>query len=706
DALLPFYDSTHTTIFTQLGARSMSAEDTEDRWIGNFGLGQRWFPAATEEDAGNWMIGYNAFFDYDFTRDHQRGGVGLEAQYDWLRLASNYYFPLSNWKGSEDFDSRFVKERPAEGWDVRMKGYLPFYRNIAITGAYTQWYGDNVGMFGASELEKDPRVWSYGIEYTPIPLISGFITQKSTERGRTDTEFGLNLTYHFNMPWEEQTSHAKVAELRTVGGSRHEFVDRENRIILEYKAKNAYRIEYLGRVGTNAFKFRIVDGFGKYKAGQTVRVSAGGGVTLAEAPAQAAPEKSYFAQALDFLGELISVSTAYAADFSQTYTTDGNGEFIVRLDDVAALPVVLTIQAGNNTQSFTLGDATLSAGLSASPSSIVNSGTSTLTFTGKGAAFDSVNVDWAVVSGPGTFPGLVTTASTTTDASGVSTLVLTADATGAGPIVVKATVNGKDYEVTVTIGVSYGLVFGTVTGGGDFISGKFTTATIPVTLQQNGAAYTTTQATITWTVTAADNSANEAVTSTNKSLATGLAWGTSATTAPRTALSTSTTSTTNTSDGTSSIDLTDIMGQRTITVQASVTINSQTVTKTQTVTFGDGPLSKFEIKLSGSGVSTYNGVGRASWTDAATTCSGITTANYFDTTANASNSNLPVRSDLVAVSGGSGRPAAYLAAGWPATYFWTGEALTDGHAVLVYVDDGSFDGTGSVSYSHPFVCRR
>ncbi|CAK7043714.1 MAG: hypothetical protein DELT_02940 [Desulfovibrio sp.] len=346
DALLPWYDGKYTTVYTQLGARSM--HDSEDtRWIGNFGLGQRWFPGATGEDiksadydAGSWMLGYNVFFDYDFTRDHQRGGIGAEAQWDWFRLSSNYYFPLSGWKGSEDFDSRFVKERPAEGWDARVKAYLPFYRNVAITGAYSQWYGDNVGMFGSDDLEKDPRVWSYGIEYTPVPLVSGFITQKSTERGRTDTEFGLNFTYHFQMPWEDQVSHSKVAELRTVGGSRHEFVDRENRIILEYKAKDAYRIEYLGRTGVNAFKFRLVDGFGKTASGQSANVS--------------------LANAL-FAGALASSS----------FTSNGSGEFTIQLDTVSATPVTATIKAGGNTQSFTLADATVT-GLSISPASLPN----------------------------------------------------------------------------------------------------------------------------------------------------------------------------------------------------------------------------------------------------------------------------------------------------------------------------------------------
>ena len=424
DALLPFYDSGKTTIYTQLGARSMR-DSSDTRWIGNFGLGQRWFPLANSEeytsadyDAGTLMLGYNAFFDYDFTRNHQRGGVGAEVWYDWLRLSSNYYFPISSWKGSEDFDSRFVKERPAEGWDARVKAYLPFYRNVALTGAYSQWYGDHVGMFGANRLEKDPKVWSYGVEYTPIPLVSAFITQKSTERGRSDTEFGLTFTYHFQMPWEDQTSHSKVAQLRTVGGSRHEFVDRENRIILEYKAKKSYRIEYLGPNGgnVNEFVFRIVNGFDEFMPGQTVRVTAAG-VTLAEAPV-VAPEKSFLARAGEFIGNLFSIAEAHAADGSQTYITDGQGRFIVRVSSATTGPVTVTIQAGENTQSFTLnvvanltweldpvsGSGTLTQGV---PGSL------TLTLTQGGVTKPGISVSFTPNPDVSGLPG-----SATTDANG------------------------------------------------------------------------------------------------------------------------------------------------------------------------------------------------------------------------------------------------------------------------------------------------
>ena len=327
DVLLPFWDSPRHTLFTQFGARSMEVsggeKDGSQRWIGNFGLGHRWFPFAEDMDnAGNLMLGWNAFFDNDFTRSHQRGGAGVEAQYDWFHLAANYYTPLSGWKDSYDFDGDFVEERPARGWDARLKAFLPFYRNLALTGSYSQWYGDNVAMYGSSdELEKDPRVWSYGMEYTPIPMLSAFVNQRSTERGRTDTEFGLQFTYRFGMSWEDQTSHDKVAELRTVSGSRHEFVDRENRIILEYRAKNAGRIEYLGPVpnSINVFAFRVSDGFGRAWTGQTAHVRADG-VELANAAC----------------------------------VTDGDGRFTVLVNSAFSGPVTLYVRAGENEQSFTV----------------------------------------------------------------------------------------------------------------------------------------------------------------------------------------------------------------------------------------------------------------------------------------------------------------------------------------------------------------
>lgn len=503
DVLLPFWDAPRHTLFTQIGARGMDVsggeEDGSQRWIGNFGLGHRWFPLASSmEDAGNLMLGWNIFFDNDFSRSHQRGGAGVEAQYDWFHLAANYYAPLSDWKDSRDFDGTFIEERPARGWDARARAYLPFYRNVALTGAFSQWYGDHVAMYGSvDDLEKDPRVWSYGVEYTPIPLLSAFARQRSTERGKTDTEFGLQFTWHFGMPWEEQTSHAKVAELRTVSGSRHEFVDRENRIILEYRAKNSGRIEYLGPVPgrANAFAFRVTDGFGGPWAGKTVHVSADG-VTLAAAPS---PARSLFALAGELLGGLLGVREAHAAVASHSYVTDRQGRFIVSIASPVAGPLTLHMRAGENEQTITLNAAT------ASPLSLTASGG------GKDTPFGSDNYQ---------------------------TITLTAT----------LTIDGQEVQL----------------GDGD----------------------------VTWSV--ASSTVSCAAWRRGASACNGLTWGQKplSLTPDDAAENDMAAPADNAPDGKTAY-LTDIVGERTVTVRATVTYNGQPYTAEMTVTFGKGPLAVF-----------------------------------------------------------------------------------------------------------------
>ncbi len=239
DFLLPLYDTAYSSVFAQIGVRSV----WDDRWNANFGIGQRWYPQARETedgsiDSGAWMVGYNAFFDYDLTRSHQRGGIGVEGRYDMITLSSNYYFPLSGWrdaKGSDPLLDSYL-ERPAEGWDVRLRGELPFYRELALTGAYSQWLGDEVGVFGASDREKNPKVWSYGLEYTPVPLVTLYAGQSRTEQGRSENTFGLRFTYAFGSPFEDAVTPAK-REGQRPQVDRRDFVDRENRIVLAYKQK-------------------------------------------------------------------------------------------------------------------------------------------------------------------------------------------------------------------------------------------------------------------------------------------------------------------------------------------------------------------------------------------------------------------------------------------------------------------------------------
>jgi hypothetical protein len=262
DFLSPIYDNQSMTFFSQFGVRTMPGE----RIIGNMGLGHRLLWDTT-------AVGYNLFMDQDFTRGHLRGGFGLELWYDWLRLSSNYYSPLSKWQASRDLDGRYVQERPAEGWDARLTSYLPFYRQLAVKAAVEEWFGEYVGAFGkADRLYKNPKVVVAGLEWTPAPIVSLSGETRST-KDHTETKVGLTLNYFFGVPLKEQLVPANVAEFRSIDGSRHDFVNRQNDMILEYRATpGRYLIKVLKDPRTNVFNVYVTDFFGKPIRGLNVRV--------------------------------------------------------------------------------------------------------------------------------------------------------------------------------------------------------------------------------------------------------------------------------------------------------------------------------------------------------------------------------------------------------------------------------------------------
>lgn len=150
------------------------------------------------------------------------------------------------------------------------------------------------------------------------------------------------------MSWAEQTSHAKVQEMRKVSASRHDFVDRENRIILEYRVKeNKYRIIYDG-----GNRFHVVDGFNKPVRNLTVVVTASGPYIVEAMPQE---PQSLFANVVNYLTGMVSVSPAYAAGLTtKNYVTDDAGAFAVVLDASAPDPAEVTIKVGDSTQHFVM----------------------------------------------------------------------------------------------------------------------------------------------------------------------------------------------------------------------------------------------------------------------------------------------------------------------------------------------------------------
>lgn len=224
DYFVPLYDNQKSVYFSQL-----SAQRKEERTIGNIGFGVR-------HNFDKWLLGGNIFYDYDFTRGHRRLGLGTEAWTDYLKLSGNYYHPLSDWKDSKDFD--FYLERPARGWDVRAEAWLPSYPQLGGKVVFEQYYGDEVALFGTDNLEKDPYAVTLGVNYQPVPLLTVGTEYKAGTGDNSDLSINATVNYQFGVPLKDQLNSDNVKAAHSLMGSRHDFVERNNFIVLEYKEKD------------------------------------------------------------------------------------------------------------------------------------------------------------------------------------------------------------------------------------------------------------------------------------------------------------------------------------------------------------------------------------------------------------------------------------------------------------------------------------
>ncbi|QME64443.1 inverse autotransporter beta domain-containing protein [Escherichia fergusonii] len=229
DLLLPWYDTPGNIIFTQ-----HSIHRTDDRNQLNTGAGWRHFMP-------DYMTGVNLFFDHDLTRYHSRLGLGGEYWRDYLKLGANGYLRLTGWRDAPELDNDY-EARPANGWDVRAEGYLPAYPQLGAKLMYEQYYGDEVALFGRDHRQKDPHAFTAGLSYTPVPLVSLSAEQRQGKGGENDTRFGLNLSYTPGVSLARQLDPDAVAYRRSLSGSRHDLVERNNNIVLEYRKKELVKL--------------------------------------------------------------------------------------------------------------------------------------------------------------------------------------------------------------------------------------------------------------------------------------------------------------------------------------------------------------------------------------------------------------------------------------------------------------------------------
>jgi len=230
DLLLPLRDDADSLWFFQGGVRRSDQLYKDYRTILNAGLGYRHFIN------DNAMIGINGFFDADVTGGNRRLGVGAEYWADYLKLSTNGYFGLNRvWGDSPDLP--FYSEKPASGFDVTAQGYLPQFPQLGAKLSFEKYFGDEVGLFGYGNLQKNPHAYTFGLTYQPAPALTFDVSHRMGQDGKNDTTFRVGLNFKFGVPLNKQFdfSPEAVAPTREVRNMRYDLVERNNNIVLKYK---------------------------------------------------------------------------------------------------------------------------------------------------------------------------------------------------------------------------------------------------------------------------------------------------------------------------------------------------------------------------------------------------------------------------------------------------------------------------------------
>lgn len=225
DMLYPIVDGEKDLVFAQVGVRHSNARTEDYRSTINLGVGYR-------RNFDNWLAGINGFYDRDMTGKNERLGIGAEAFTDNIRASANVYVRMSEWKKSPDLDNYL--ERPANGYDLRVEGNLPSLPKVTAKAMYEKYYGDEVGLFGAGNRQKDPQAITLGLSYAPVPMINGGVDYRQGQDGLSETSVKLAINYQFGVPLSKQLSTAYSVN-HNLANSRYGLVNRNNEIVLDYK---------------------------------------------------------------------------------------------------------------------------------------------------------------------------------------------------------------------------------------------------------------------------------------------------------------------------------------------------------------------------------------------------------------------------------------------------------------------------------------
>ena len=99
----------------------------------NLGVGKRWLsPDKTT------ITGANFFYDHEFKSNHSRASIGGEYKNSAFETNANSYWGLSSKRGVT-INGNTIQEEVLDGWDVNVKGQVPYYPWAKITSNYYKW---------------------------------------------------------------------------------------------------------------------------------------------------------------------------------------------------------------------------------------------------------------------------------------------------------------------------------------------------------------------------------------------------------------------------------------------------------------------------------------------------------------------------------------------------------------------------------------
>jgi len=99
----------------------------------NLGVGKRWLsPDKTT------ITGANFFYDHEFKSNHSRASIGGEYKNSAFETNANSYWGLSSKKGVT-INGNTIQEEVLDGWDINVKGQVPYYPWAKVTSNYYKW---------------------------------------------------------------------------------------------------------------------------------------------------------------------------------------------------------------------------------------------------------------------------------------------------------------------------------------------------------------------------------------------------------------------------------------------------------------------------------------------------------------------------------------------------------------------------------------